>query len=67
MSLLMWPFTALWRLMGFVFELTGRFVAIIIGLALLVVGTLLSATVILSIIGVPLMVFGLLLVVRGLF
>jgi len=50
-----------------VFELTGRFVAIIIGLALLVVGTLLSATVILSIIGVPLMVFGLLLVVRGLF
>ncbi len=67
MSLLMWPFTALWRLVGFVFELTGRFLAILIGLALLAIGALLSATVILSIIGVPLMVFGFLLIVRGLF
>lgn len=67
MSVLFWPFQALWRLVGFVFELTGRFVAIVIGLVLLAIGALLSATVILAIIGIPMMVFGFLLIVRGLF
>lgn len=66
-NLFLWPFVAVWRLVGFVLELTGRFLAILIGLVLLAAGALLSATVILAIVGVPLMIFGFLLVVRGLF
>lgn len=63
----MWPFVAVWRLVTWVFELTGRFVAVILGLVLILVGTLLSLSVVGAIIGVPLGVFGILLVLRGLF
>jgi hypothetical protein len=66
-NLLAWPFVALWRLVGLVFELTGRFVAILVGIVLMLVGALLTATVIGAIVGVPLLAFGLLLIVRGLF
>lgn len=62
-----WPFVALWRLVGLIFELTGRFVAIVIGIVLMAVGALLAATVIGAVIGVPLLAVGLLLLVRGLF
>ena len=67
MDILVWPFKAVWQLVGVVFNLTGRFVAILIGLVLLAVGLALSATVILAIVGIPLMVFGALLIARGLF
>ncbi len=46
--------------------LVGRFVAITLGLVLIVVGIVLSLTLIGAIIGVPLGLFGLLLVVLGL-
>jgi uncharacterized membrane protein YdbT with pleckstrin-like domain len=63
----LWPFEALWRLVTWVFELTGRVVAIILGLVLIVIGTLLSLTVVGAVIGVPVGVFGILLLLRGLF
>lgn len=47
--------------------LTGRLVAIVLGLVLMVVGTLLNLTGIGAIIGVPMLLFGLLLVIRGFF
>lgn len=63
----LWPFEAVWRLVTWVFELTGRLVAVILGLVLILIGTLLSLTVVGAIVGVPLGVFGILLVFRGLF
>jgi hypothetical protein len=63
----LWPFIALWRLVTGILVLTGRLVAVILGLVLVLVGALLSATVVGAIVGVPLIVFGGLLVVRGLF
>jgi hypothetical protein len=63
----LWPFVALWRLIGGILVLTGRLVAMILGLVLVLVGALLSATVVGAIVGVPLILFGGLLVVRGLF
>ncbi len=67
MEIIKWPFEALWRLVGLVFELTGRFLAILLGIVLIGVGALLTATVIGACVGVPLLAFGILLVVRGLF
>ncbi|HEC23034.1 MAG TPA: hypothetical protein ENI95_08965 [Chloroflexi bacterium] len=64
---LLWPFWAVWRLLTFVLELTGRFVALSLGFVLLVVGVIASLTVIGAVIGVPLAVFGFLLILRGLF
>lgn len=62
-----WPFVALWRLVATIIEIAGRLVGIILGVVLMIVGALLTATVIGAIVGIPLAVFGLLLVMRGLF
>jgi hypothetical protein len=65
--LLLWPFWAIWRLVTLIIGLTGRLIAIVLGLVLMVVGTLLNLTGIGAIIGVPMLLFGLLLVIRGFF
>ncbi len=63
---LLWPVVALWRLLAGIIDLTGRFVAILLGFIFFVVGVLVSLTIVGAIIGIPLALFGLLLVVRGL-
>ena len=62
----LWPFAALWNLIASIVGLTGRMVAIILGLVLMLVGVILTITVIGAILGIPLAIIGLLLVVRGL-
>ncbi len=64
---ILWPFVALWRLLALIIELTGRLVAAILGLVLMIVGVVVSLTVIGLVIGIPLILFGFLLVVRGFF
>jgi len=63
----LWPFVALWRLLATIVELTGRFVAMILGIVLIIVGVIVSLTVIGAIVGIPLALIGLLLFLRGLF
>jgi len=62
-----WPFWALWKLIEGIVVATGRLVAVILGLVFLIVGFVLTLTVVGAIVGIPLIVFGLLLTVRGLF
>lgn len=63
----LWPFAALWKLLAVIVEMTGRFVAMVLGIVLLVVGVIISLTIIGAIVGVPLAVVGLLLFFRGMF
>lgn len=63
----LWPFVALWRFVTWILGFTGRVLAVVLGLALMIVGVLASLTVIGAIIGVPLALVGFLLVLRGLF
>lgn len=67
MTWLLWPCLAIWRLFTLVLALTGRTIAVALGLALLIAGAVLTATVIGGFLGIPLMVIGGLLVLRGLF
>lgn len=67
MSCLLWPLSAIWRLVIFVFELTGRFLAIVLGIVLMILGVLVSLTVIGAVVGIPMVLFGMLLVIRGFF
>ena len=62
-----WPFVALWRLLTGILELTGRLVAVVLGLILMIGGGLLTATVVGAPLGIPMALFGLLLLLRGLF
>ena len=65
--LILWPFVALWRFVATIIEMCGRLVAAIMGLVLIAVGVLVSLTVVGLIIGIPLIIFGVLLIVRGFF
>jgi hypothetical protein len=65
--LLLWPFWALWRLLAFIIGLTGRLVAIVLGFALMIIGAILIVTIVALPIGVPVVIFGFLLVIRGIF
>jgi hypothetical protein len=65
--ILLKPFAWLWNLVAEIVKLTGRLVAVIIGLLLMVAGVLLTVTVVGALLGVPLLIVGFLLVVRGLF
>jgi hypothetical protein len=58
---------ALWRLVAGIIQVTGRLLAIVLGVVLMIVGVVLSATIIGAVLGIPLAAFGLMLVVRGLF
>ena len=63
----LWPCVACWRMVAFILEATGRLVAAILGLVLMIVGVILTITVVGAIVGVPLIVFGFLLILRGFF
>jgi hypothetical protein len=63
----LWPFWAIWTLLTTILEMTGRFFAILIGLVLMLVGVLVSLTLIGAIVGIPLAIVGFLLLVRGIF
>lgn len=63
----LWPFAALWKLLAVIVELTGRFVAMVLGIVFIIVGVIVSLTIIGAIVGVPLAIIGLLLVLRGIF
>lgn len=64
---LLWPFYALAQLITGILKLTGRLVAALIGFVLLVAGVALSITIIGAILGVPLIIFGFMLLVRAIF
>lgn len=63
----LWPFAVLWGFVTWILRMTGRIVAIVLGLALMAVGVLISLTIIGAILGLPLALLGFLLVLRGLF
>jgi hypothetical protein len=50
-----------------IIKLTGRLVAAVIGLAIMVVGVVLTVLVITAPIGIPMIIFGFLLMLRGIF
>ncbi|NIW48358.1 MAG: hypothetical protein GWN30_27495, partial [Gammaproteobacteria bacterium] len=43
----LWPFWAIWRLLTWIVRLTGRLIAILLGLVMIIVGAVLSITVVL--------------------
>ena len=63
----LWPFAALWKLLAVIVEMTGRFVAMVIGIVFIIVGVLISLTIVGALVGIPLAIIGLLLLLRGIF
>jgi hypothetical protein len=63
----LWPIVALWRLVAAIVGLTGRLLAVVLGLVLMIVGAILSVTIIGAVAGIPMLVVGFLLVLKGIF
>ena len=63
----LWPFAALFDLLGVVLCLTGRLLAVLLGLVTMVVGAAATVTLVGAPLGIPLFVVGLMLTVRGIF
>lgn len=63
----LWPFAALWKLLAVIVEMTGRFVAMVLGIVFIIVGVILSLTIVGALVGIPLAIIGLLLLLRGIF
>lgn len=63
----LWPFAAIWKLLAVIVEMTGRFLAMVLGLVFMLAGVLVSLTLIGAIVGIPLALIGLLLLLRGIF
>lgn len=67
MKILFFPFIAIWKLFEFIVKFTGRFIAVILGLVFMIVGVILCATVIGAVVGIPIILFGFILMLRGFF
>lgn len=65
--ILLWPFYAVWRLVTLVLELVGRLLCAVLGLGIMIAGAAITISVVAAPIGIPLAVFGFLLLVRALF
>ncbi|RCK76214.1 MAG: hypothetical protein ANABAC_0365 [Anaerolineae bacterium] len=63
----LFPFWLIWKLVMGIVEFTGRILAIVLGFVLMVVGIIISATIVGLIIGLPMILIGVLLVLRGIF
>ena len=66
-SWIMWPFDALWWLVTTILALTGRLIVVLLGTVLMMGGLLISMTIVGAVLGIPLLFFGVLVVLRGLF
>jgi hypothetical protein len=66
-SCLLWPVLAPVRLVGFLLKMVGRLVLIVVGFLVMIAGVIVSFTVIGACIGIPMILLGVFLVIRGLF
>ena len=67
MSILLWPFYAIWRLLTFVLILIGRLVSALLGIGLMIAGVAITLSVVGAPLGIPLASLGFLLLIRTLF
>jgi hypothetical protein len=63
---LLWPFVAILKLVIGIVSLTGRLIAVLLGLVIFIAGAILTLTVVGAFIGIPLAMFGIMIMVRGL-
>lgn len=65
-SVLLWPFVAILRLIEGIVVLGGRFLVMVLGMVFIFAGLLISLTIVGAIVGIPLALIGVLMVFRGL-
>lgn len=67
MKFILWPFMLIFNLISGIINLTGRFIGIVLGMVLMMLGLVATITIIGGIIGIPLIIFGFLLMIKSIF
>lgn len=62
-----WPFVVVWNLLALVLNITGRILAGVLGVILMIVGMVLTLTIAAAPVGIPIAILGLLLIIRSIF
>lgn len=63
----LWPFKVLFDLVAWIIGLTGRIIGMLLGLVFVILGIILTTTIVGACIGIPLALFGLLIMLRSIF
>jgi hypothetical protein len=63
----LWPFVAVWNLLALILNITGRVLAGVLGVVLMIVGIVFTMTVAGAPIGITIAILGFLLIIRSLF
>ncbi len=63
----LWPFVTVWNLLALILNITGRVLAGILGVGLMILGSALTMTVAGAPVGIPFAIVGLLLIIRSIF
>jgi hypothetical protein len=63
----LWPFAALWDLLALLLNITGRILAGLMGVVLMILGIAITLTIVGAPIGIPFAIVGLLLIIRSIF
>lgn len=64
-AVIAFPFRLLWGLTSWIFNVLGRLLATVLGVALMIVGIVLTLTIVGAPLGIPLALVGTLLVLKG--
>lgn len=67
LKLLTFPFRVVWLFIGMIFGLLGRMLSLLIGITVMIVGLILTVTLIGAFAGIPLIILGALLMTRSFF
>ncbi|MDR7870737.1 MAG: hypothetical protein RIN55_07770 [Tissierellaceae bacterium] len=67
MKILFFPFTIALKIVESILKITGKLVAVGFGFILTAIGILLSLTIIGAIIGIPLIIIGVTMIIKGIF
>lgn len=67
MRIILFPFFAIWTFIGILFKLLGRLMSAVVGIAVFIVGLVLTFTVVGAIVGIPILILGFLMVIRSVF
>ncbi|MDZ7317933.1 MAG: hypothetical protein ONB11_02170 [candidate division KSB1 bacterium] len=62
-----WPFQALWNFLATILNLIGRVAATAIGVVFMIIGLVLTVTLVAAPVGIPLVILGFLLMLRSIF
>ena len=67
LSIIFWPFQLIWFVVGFVFHVLGWVASIVASLFLVILGIVLTCTILGAFMGIPLVLFGILLLLKSIF